>query len=41
LFARLRRSGSRRPSTGLATDSTVKTLLSEFGGRIDGVNPIE
>jgi hypothetical protein len=25
----------------LATDSTVRTLLREFGGRIEGVSPIE
>ena len=40
-FQRLRAERQRAAEETLATDSTVRTLLSEFGGRIDGVSPIE
>jgi DNA polymerase III subunit gamma/tau len=40
-FARLRRERQQAAEATLATDSHVRTLLSEFGGRIDGVSPIE
>jgi len=38
---RLRRERQQAAEQTLATDSHVQTLLSEFGGRIDGVSPIE
>lgn len=40
-FARQRAERQQAAEEALATDSTVKSLISEFGGRIDGVNPIE
>ncbi len=40
-FQRLREERQRAAEEALATDQTVRTLLSEFGGRIDGVSPIE
>jgi len=40
-FARQRTERQQAAEEALATDSTVKSLISEFGGRIDGVNPIE
>ncbi|MDZ7669812.1 MAG: DNA polymerase III subunit gamma/tau [Gammaproteobacteria bacterium] len=39
--ARQRTERQQAAEEALATDSTVKSLISEFGGRIDGVNPIE
>jgi DNA polymerase III subunit gamma/tau len=38
---RLRRQRQQAAEETLATDVHVQTLLSEFGGRIDGVSPIE
>jgi DNA polymerase III subunit gamma/tau len=38
---RLRRERQQAAEHTLATDQNVRTLLSEFGGRIDGVSPIE
>jgi DNA polymerase III subunit gamma/tau len=38
---RLRRERQQAAEQTLATDSNVRTLISEFGGRIDGVSPIE
>ncbi len=40
-FQRLRDERQQAAEETLATDSTVRSLLSEFGGRIDGVSPIE
>ncbi|MFU8816446.1 MAG: DNA polymerase III subunit gamma/tau [Pseudomonadales bacterium] len=40
-FQRLRRERQQAAEETVATDTTVRTLLSEFGGRIDGVSPIE
>ncbi|MEQ8861553.1 MAG: DNA polymerase III subunit gamma/tau [Pseudomonadales bacterium] len=40
-FQRLRDERQQAAEQALATDHTVRTLLSEFGGRIDGVSPIE
>ncbi|NBC22226.1 MAG: DNA polymerase III subunit gamma/tau [Gammaproteobacteria bacterium] len=40
-FARLRAERQQAAEQSLATDRTVQTLLSEFGGRIDGVSPID
>jgi len=40
-FRRLRAERQQAAEESLATDHTVRTLLREFGGRIDGVSPIE
>jgi DNA polymerase-3 subunit gamma/tau len=40
-FQRLRAERQQAAEETLATDSTVRTLLSEFGGRLDGVSPVE
>jgi DNA polymerase-3 subunit gamma/tau len=40
-FQRLRAERQQAAEETLATDSTVRTLLREFGGRIEGVSPIE
>ncbi|MFW6094674.1 MAG: DNA polymerase III subunit gamma/tau [Pseudomonadota bacterium] len=40
-FERERTDRQQAAERSLATDSTVKSLLSEFDGRIDGVRPIE
>ena len=39
--SRLRRERQRAAEETLATDRNVRSLLNEFGGRIDGVSPIE
>ncbi|HEX7035615.1 MAG TPA: DNA polymerase III subunit gamma/tau C-terminal domain-containing protein, partial [Pseudomonadales bacterium] len=38
---RLQAQRQRAAEESLATDSTVRSLLQEFGGRIDGVRPVE
>jgi DNA polymerase-3 subunit gamma/tau len=40
-FQRLRAERQQAAEETLATDHTVRSLLREFGGRIDGVSPIE
>ena len=40
-FQRLRAERQQAAEETLATDTTVRSLLEEFGGRIDGVSPIE
>lgn len=40
-FQRLRAERQQAAERTLATDTTVQTLLNEFGGRLDGVSPIE
>ena len=40
-FARLRAERQHAAEQSMASDRTVRTLLSEFGGRLDGVKPIE
>ncbi len=40
-FARLRQERQAAAEQTLAADRTVQSLLSEFGGQLDGVRPIE
>jgi DNA polymerase-3 subunit gamma/tau len=40
-FQRLRAERQQAAERTLATDTTVQTLLNEFGGRLDGVSPLE
>ncbi|MEQ9002875.1 MAG: DNA polymerase III subunit gamma/tau [Pseudomonadales bacterium] len=40
-FARLRAERQRAAEQTLAGDQTVRSLLNEFGGRLEGVSPIE
>jgi DNA polymerase III subunit gamma/tau len=40
-FQRLREERQRAAEQALAGDHTVRSLLNEFGGRLDGVRPVE
>jgi DNA polymerase-3 subunit gamma/tau len=40
-FQRLRAERQQAAEQSMASDSTVRSLLSEFGGRLDGVSPLD